>query len=85
MHKIMGSVNISEEDGISVKEFEDGSAIQVRVAVSEEEKRQYNKGEKVKVVHNKREMMGKVVSDPILIDRKRDDGKLTLSLVVEKV
>lgn len=81
----MGSVNISEEDGISVKEFEDGSAIQVRVAVSEEEKRQYNKGEKVKVVHNKREMMGKVVSDPILIDRKRDDGKLTLSLVVEKV
>ena len=81
----MGSVNINAEDGISVKEFEEGNSIQVRVVVSDEEKRQYNKGEKIKVVHDDGEMTGKVVSDPILIDRKREDGKLTLSLIVEKV
>lgn len=81
----MGSVNINAEDGISVKEFEEGNSIQVRVVVSEDEKRQYSKGEKVKVVHDDGEMTGKVVSDPIVIDRKREDGRLTLSLIVEKV
>ena len=80
----MGSVNIDKEDSISVKEFEDGNAIQVRVTVSKEEQPEYEKGKHVKVVHEGGEMEGKVVSDPILIDRKREDGKLTLSLVVEK-
>ena len=80
----MGSVNIDAEDSMSVKEFEDGNAIQVRVLVTKEEKPDYEKGKKVKVVHNGSEMKGKIVSDPILIDRKREDGKVTLSLIVEK-
>lgn len=80
----MGSVNIDAEDSISVKEFEDGNAIQVRVLVSKEEKSEYEKGQKVKVIHHGGEMTGKIVSDPIAIDRKREDGKLTLSLIVEK-
>lgn len=82
--KIMGSVNIDAEDSISVKEFEDGNSIQVRVLISNEEKSEYEKGKKVKVIHDGGEMTGKIVSDPILIDRKRDDGKITLSLIVEK-
>lgn len=69
---------------MSVKEFEDGNAIQVRVLVTKEEKPDYEKGKKVKVIHNGEEMKGKIVSDPILIDRKREDGKVTLSLIVEK-
>lgn len=80
----MGSVNIDSEDSISVKEFEDGNSIQVRVLVSEKEKPDYDKGKTVTVIHEGGEMTGKIVSDPILIDRKRDDGKVTLSLIVEK-
>ena len=80
----MGSVNIDAEDSISIKDFEDGNAIQVRVLISKEEKAEYEKGQKIKVVHDGGEMTGKVVSEPILIDRKREDGKVTLSLIVEK-
>lgn len=82
--KNMGLVNIDAEDSISVKEFQDGNSIQVRVLVSKEEKADYDKGRTVKVVHEGQEMTGKVVSEPILIDRKREDGKITLSLIVEK-
>ena len=81
----MGSVNIDAEDSISIKDFEDGNAIQVRVLVSKEEKAEYEKGQKIKVLHDGGEMSGKVVSEPILIDRKREDGKVTLSLIVEKL
>ena len=80
----MGSVNIDEEDNISIKDFQGGNSIQVRVLVSKEEKAEYDKGKKIKVMHDGEEMTGKIVSDPILIDRKREDGKVTLSLIVEK-
>jgi predicted ribosome-associated RNA-binding protein Tma20 len=80
----MGSVNIDSEDSISVKEFEDGKSIQVRVIVSKKEKPDYDKGKSVKVIHQDGEMTGRIVSEPILIDRKREDGKVTLSLIVEK-
>ena len=80
----MGSVNIDTEDNISIKDFEGGNSIQVRVTVSPKEKSEYEKGKKVSVVHEGSEMKGKIVSDPILIDRKREDGKVTLSLIIEK-
>ena len=80
----MGSVNIDAEDAISVKEFEDGNSIQVRVLVSETEKRDYEKGKTIKVVHENGEMSGRIVSEPIEIDKKRDAGRITLSLIVEK-
>lgn len=81
---IMGSVNINNEDNISIKDFEDGNSIQVRVNISPKEKGEYDKGKKVKVVHEGTEMEGKIVSEPIVIDRKQEDGKITLSLIVEK-
>lgn len=80
----MGSVNIDTEDGISIKDFEDGNSIQVRVLVPKEEKGDYDKGKEVTVVHQGQQMRGRIVSDPIVIDRKREDGKLTLSLILEK-
>lgn len=80
----MGSVNIDEEDNISIKDFEDGNSIQVRAIVSKEEKPEYDKGNTVTVVHEGKKMTGKIVSEPILVDRKREDGRLTLSLIVEK-
>lgn len=80
----MGSVNIDTEDNISIQDFQDGNSIQVRVIIAPGEKGEYDKGKKVKVVHEGSEMKGKIVSDPILIDRKREDGRITLSLIVEK-
>lgn len=80
----MGSVNIDTEDKISIKDFEDGNSIQVRVNVSGEEKSEYEKGKKVTVIHDGHKIAGRVVSEPIVIDRKREDGKVTLSLIIEK-
>ncbi len=84
MFQTMGSVNIDAEDNISIKDFEGGNSIQVRVLVSPNEKSDYDKGKRITVIHEGSEMKGKIVSDPILIDRKREDGKITLSLIVEK-
>ncbi len=80
----MGSVNIDTQDNISIQDFESGNSIQVRVTVPPEEKSEYNKGNRIKVINEGKDMEGKIVSDPILIDRKREDGKVTLSLIVEK-
>ena len=80
----MGSVNIDTEDNISIKDFEGGNSIQVRAIVAPDEKQDYDKGKHVTVVHEGSKMKGKIVSEPILIDRKRDDGKITLSLIIEK-
>lgn len=80
----MGSVNIDTEDKISIKDFEDGNSIQVRVNVSGEKKPEYEKGKKVTVIHDGHKIAGRVVSEPIVIDRKREDGKVTLSLIIEK-
>ncbi len=80
----MGSVNIDAEDSISAKDFEEGNSIQVRVTVDPSEKPQYEKGKSITVVREGTEMKGRIVSDPILIDRKREDGMVTLSLIVEK-
>lgn len=80
----MGSVNIDTQDNTSIKEFEEGNSIQVRVVVSQEEKPEYDKGKSIRVIHEGKESTGRIVSDPIVIDRKREDGKLTLSLIVEK-
>lgn len=80
----MGSINIDAEDAISVKDFQDGNSIQVRVLVPKDKKSEYEKGQTVKVIHEGQEMLGRVVSEPILIDRKREDGQLNLSLIVEK-
>jgi hypothetical protein len=80
----MASVNIDTQDNISIKDFEDGNSIQVRVTIAPAEKAAYEKGKIVTVTHQGNDMKGKIVSDPILIDRKREDGKVTLSLIVEK-
>lgn len=80
----MGLVNIDTEDGFSIKDFEEGNSIQIRATIPPSEKHDYDKGKTISVMHEGRKMKGRVVSDPILIDRKREDGKITLSLIVEK-
>ncbi len=80
----MGLVNIDTEDAISIKEFEDGNSIQVRVTIPPNDKQDYDKGKTITVQHEGEKMTGRIVSEPILIDRKREDGKITLSLIIEK-
>jgi hypothetical protein len=84
MEQNMGLVNIDTEDGFSIKDFEEGNSIQVRVTIPPNEKLDYDKGKSVTVQHEGHKMKGRIVSEPILIDRKREDGKVTLSLILEK-
>ena len=80
----MGSVNIDAEDSISIKDFEGGNSIQVRVSVTEKEKAEYAKGKTVTVVHEGGKMTGRIVSEPIEISKKKEGEDITLSLIVEK-
>lgn len=80
----MGSVNISQNDSANFKDLDEGNSIQVRVTIPEEQKNDYEKGKTVKVTHMGKEVTGKIVSEPILIDDKKEKGKVVLSLIVEK-
>lgn len=80
----MGLVNIDTEDGFSIKDFEEGNSIQIRVTIPPKEKEDYDKGKTISVLHEGHKMKGRVVSEPIVIDEKREDGKIILSLIVEK-
>lgn len=80
----MGSVNISPDDKTNVKDFDEGNSVQVRVIVSDREKEEYEKGKVVTVHYGDREASGKIVSEPIVIEDKKEKGKKTLSLIVEK-
>lgn len=80
----MGSVNISQNDSANFKDLDEGNSIQVRVTIAEDQKKDYEKGKTVKVKHMNNEVTGKIVSEPILIDDKKEKGKVVLSLIIEK-
>jgi hypothetical protein len=80
----MRTVNISPDESSLYQTFREGHPVQVRVAVSPGEEKEYCKGTVVKVVHESEEAEGKIVSEPLEIDSKSEGGKKTLSLVVEK-
>jgi hypothetical protein len=81
----MRSINIPSEDSIAFNDLKDGNSAQVRVVVYGDEQKEFGKGKVVTVVHNEKELSGKIVSDPLVIDDKREDGGKTVSLIVEKV
>ncbi|HYG02869.1 MAG TPA: hypothetical protein VD927_10525 [Chryseosolibacter sp.] len=81
----MRTVNISPDESAIYQTFQEGHPVQVRVTVSPGEEGDYQKGRTVRLVHEKGEAEGKIVSDPLEINSKADDGKMkTFSLVVEK-
>jgi hypothetical protein len=80
----MKTVNISPEESTLYKTFQEGHPVQVRVAISPGEEHEYDKGKTVKVVCESEEIEGKIVSQPLEIDSKGEDGQKTLSLVLEK-
>ncbi len=80
----MRTVNISPDESTLYETFREGHPVQVRVSVSPGEEKEYNKGNMVKVVHEGEEAEGKIVSDPLEIDAKAENGRKTISLVVEK-
>jgi hypothetical protein len=81
----MGSVNISQNDSTNFKDLDEGNSIQVRVTIPEEQQDDYKKGKTVQVTHMNKQVTGKIVSEPIPIDDKKEKGKIVLSLIVEKV
>ena len=81
----MRPITISPDDSITFRDLKDGNSASVRVVVYGDEQKEFGKGKEVKVVHNSDELKGKIVSDPLVIDDKREDGGSTLSLVVEKI
>ncbi len=80
----MVSVKIPSEDKNNVKDFDEGNSVQVRVVVNDDEKKEYEKGSTVKVEYASKEASARIVSDPIVIEDKKEKGKRTLSLILEK-
>jgi hypothetical protein len=80
----MGTINISSTEETTIKDFKEGNSVQVRVTVSPNEEKEFAKGKTVKVLCDGSEATGKIVSDPLIVRTKNEDGKETLSLIVEK-
>jgi hypothetical protein len=80
----MKTVNISSSELSLYETFQEGHPVQVRVSVSPEEEHEFDKGKTVKVIYDKKELEGKIVSQPLEIEAEGDDGQKTLSLVLEK-
>jgi hypothetical protein len=81
----MRPVNIAPDDSITFNELQAGNSAQVRVVVYGDEQAELKKGNIVQVVFNEDQLNGKIVSEPLLIDDKREDGGKIVSLIVEKV
>ncbi|HEY0769130.1 MAG TPA: hypothetical protein VGD31_02265 [Sphingobacteriaceae bacterium] len=80
----MGTINISSSEETTIKDFKEGNSVQVRVTISPNEGTEFEKGKTVKVLCDGDESTGKIVSDPLVVRPKTEDGKETLSLIVEK-
>lgn len=80
----MGSITISKDDQPNVRDFDEGNSVTVRVTIPDTEKKDYEKGKTVDVQYGAQKASAKIVSDPIVIEDKKEKGKRTLSLVVEK-
>jgi hypothetical protein len=81
----MRSINIPSEDSLAFQDLKEGNSAQVRVVIYGDEQNELGKGKVVTVVHNESELSGKIVSEPLVIDDKREDGGKTVSVIVEKV
>jgi hypothetical protein len=81
---IMKTVNISPDEASVFETFREGHPVQVRVSVSPGDEREYDKGQRVRVIFEQQETEAKIVSEPIEIQAKAEGGKKTFSLVLEK-
>jgi hypothetical protein len=84
LNNIMNPVVIPEEDTISYREFSDGKPVQVRISVPDLQAKGFGKGKPVNVIHEGKELKGRIVSDPLEIDTDNDKHLTTLALVIEK-
>jgi hypothetical protein len=80
----MKTVDISTEENAIYQTLQEGHPVQVRVPISPGDESNYDKGTKVKVLYQNEEVEAKIVSQPLEIDSKREDGQKTFSLVLEK-
>ena len=78
-------VSIPDNDLISFREFEAGYPVQVRVTIPSKKEIEYKKGTLVEVVHSGHRASGKIVSEPIMVREKKDEGIKVLSIIIEKL
>ena len=80
----MKTVNISPDESTVYNEFREGHPVQVRVSIAPGDEKEYDKGKRVRLVFNGEEAEGKIVSQPLEVNSKSEDGQKTYSLVLEK-
>lgn len=82
----MATINISEADSISYKDFQQGNPVQVRAVAAPGQEHDFDKGRKVTISHLNMETVGEIVSDPIEIssDGSGDSNRKVLSVVIQK-
>jgi hypothetical protein len=79
----MDTVIIPESDAGSFKKLQNGDSIQARTIVTETQEKNFQKGKVVTVNFAGSETQAKIVSDPIVINEEKREGKKTLSLILE--
>jgi hypothetical protein len=82
--QFMKTVSISPDESTVFETFREGHPVQVRVSVSPGDEHEYDKGKRVRIVFESQESEAKIVSQPLEIESKTDEGNKTFSLVLEK-
>ena len=80
----METITITESEEILFNDLKEGNSVQLRVTVSKGSEEKYGKGKQVKVVFGNQQAVGKIVSDPLVVQTKAGEDNHTLSLMVEK-
>lgn len=80
----MRTVQISPDESSVYETFRDGHPVQIRVAVRPGDENEYRKGRHVRVTFNDETAEGRIVSEPLEVESKTEDGSKTLSIIVEK-
>lgn len=80
----MEPANISLPERNQYDDFSNGNPVEVRATVDINDRQRFRKGSEVTVVYENERMKGRIVSDPMEIDPKREDGQKEISLVVER-
>lgn len=80
----METIKITDSEEILFNDLKEGNSVQLRVNVPKGSGHQYSKGEQVKVVFGKQEAVGKIVSEPLVVQTKVGEENETISLMVEK-
>lgn len=79
----MATVTIPESEAHTFKSLQNGASVQARTIVTQPEEKHFQKGNIVTVTFVGKETQAIIVSDPIVVNEEKQEGKKTLSLILE--